>query len=278
MSYHDGTKYGSIGHALHHQSALFLSLPLLSHIKNNVTFVSYSSKYQKLIKCSYLDWYYKVSFLISANCVFGTDKWAQPNANKCKQAQNTYTNMHKMYEQVQTKAKWAPNKCKWAHEWVQNWREQARNAWTSANQSWMNAKQAHTSMHKRVWMKAKCAKHTIVQTNECGWAWTSANQGQTSVTGTTEWCKWMGTTGDDSSRMNGDYSNKWRDKQQAWTKVSEHKWGPPKQMAGQAWMKALSGNITTTTARTGVVAGAMGIGNVSSSSRSNCSTTVASIL
>ena len=50
----DRTKYGSISCTLHHQSALFLSLSLPSHIKNIVNFVSYNSKYQKLIKCSYL--------------------------------------------------------------------------------------------------------------------------------------------------------------------------------------------------------------------------------
>ena len=38
----------------YHQSALFLSLPLPSHIKN---IVSYSYTYPKLIKCSYLGWY-----------------------------------------------------------------------------------------------------------------------------------------------------------------------------------------------------------------------------
>jgi len=37
----------------YHQSTLFLSLPLPSHIKN---IVSYSSTYQKQIKCSYLGW------------------------------------------------------------------------------------------------------------------------------------------------------------------------------------------------------------------------------
>ena len=63
------------------------SLPLtptpIPHQKHS-NIVSYSSQYQKLIKCSYLGWYYKVSFLISANCVFGTDKWAQPSTNKHK--------------------------------------------------------------------------------------------------------------------------------------------------------------------------------------------------
>ena len=63
------------------------SLPLtptpIPHQKHS-NLVSYSSQYQKLIKCSCLDWYYKVSFLISANSIFGTDKWAQPNVNKCK--------------------------------------------------------------------------------------------------------------------------------------------------------------------------------------------------
>ena len=193
--------------------------------KNIVNFVSYSSKYQKLIECSYLDWYYKVSFLISANCVFGTDKWAQPNTNKHK----TSMNKHKMHKWVQIKAKWAPNKCEWAQtgaklgwtsmkctneckskldkhktnvnepKWAQN-----KHARKSANESWMCPNKPKTSMDEYKWkFKVKWAgtdeqgdKRIIVWMNKYGQAWMRANKGQTSVTGTTKWCKWMGTTRD----------------------------------------------------------------------------------
>ena len=107
--------------------------------------------HQKLIKCSYLSWYYKVSFLISTNCVFGMDKWAQPNANKPKWAQN-------MQAWVCTKeCEWKLNECKTSmdeYEWKSNEWVQMNSRTSTQTCGWISADEYEQAQTKaeQVWL------------------------------------------------------------------------------------------------------------------------------
>ena len=133
----------------------------------------------------------------------------------------------------------------------------------------MSTNKAQTKQNKHGDQQTNGDKHeqTVASTNESWWAWTGPAQTNSGTSTNKGWWVQMGTaqTNGQTSlnegrwawtgavQMNG-RTSAWT-VGQAWTRAGEHERGLPKQTVGQVRTKALSGNITTTTAGTGAGAG-----------------------